>query len=142
MTPTNWLDAVWESDLPSNSKLIAAYLRKYLHGNKLMCYPSKIRIMAETGLTKKTVRKHIDHLEAEGWIKIKRSKGGTNNQYTIQGKNVTGAKCTPIRVDNDPVDRVNITPLKTNIKTNKKYITKKSVFDRLTDKNWSEGLVK
>ena len=140
MTPTNGLDAVWESDLTSSQKLLACFLRKHLHGNKSVCWPSKTRMVAETGLTKKTVRKHIDGLEDAGWISIDRSNGGRNNRYTIQGKNVTGTKSTLTRVEIAPSDGVNITPLKTNIKTNKKYISKKPVFERLKDKSWADGL--
>lgn len=142
MTPTNWLNAVWESDLTSQQKLLACFLRKHLHGNKLMCFPSKTRMVAETGLTKKTVRKHINLLEDLGWISIERSNGGRNNRYTIQGKNVTGSNSTLVRGENNPSNRGDKTPLKSNIKNNKKYNSKKDVFTRLTDTSWAGGLVK
>jgi DNA-binding transcriptional regulator PaaX len=96
-------------------------------------------MVAETGLTKKTVRKHIDGLEDSGWISIDRSNGGRNNRYTIQSKNVTGTKSALSRVEKAPSNGVNINPLKTNIKTNKKYISKKPVFERLKDKSWADG---
>ena len=83
MNPTDWLNEVWRSDLPSNSKLLAAYLRWYLHSNSQTCWPSKATIQRDTGLAKRTIQKHLVTLEQEGWITIIRSNGGHSNKYKI-----------------------------------------------------------
>ena len=55
MNPTDWLNQIWESDMPSNSKYLACFIRKFLHGDKRTCWPSKTRMVNETGLTKRTM---------------------------------------------------------------------------------------
>jgi len=143
MNPTEWLDEVWESTLPSSSKLLCAYLRKFLHNGKQTCWPSKARMMAETGLTKRTIQKHLTALDKEGWLKIDKSNGGRNNRYTIQQVlNSTGAKSDIELVLNRHLDRVKIAPLKTNRKTNRKTNGYKlDAMDRLVDRTWAEVIL-
>ncbi len=142
MNPTDWLNLIWSSDLPPNTKYIACFLRKFLHGNKLTCYPSKARMIDETGMTRRTIHIHIKNLEKFGWIKIKQSNGGHNNRYTIQhGTNQTGAKKPINEYKKAPVNTGDIAPRRINKETKKNYIKKKSSFDNLIDKEWANGLV-
>ena len=145
MNPTQWLDEIWNSDLPSNAKLIAAYLRKFLHNNKQTCYPSKSRMIKETGLTRKTIIKYVDVLVNQGWIDLNKSNGGRNNRYTIVSPNIgIGQISTLNRVKKDPVNRVKTYPLKTNKKPNKNQYYKKgkdyNSLDNLLDVSWAEKI--
>lgn len=79
----NWLEAIWCADLPSSSKLLAAYLRSFMNEKQNMAYPSISRIVYETGLSRNTVTRHIKLLESEGWLSVDHSIGGSGkcNQY-------------------------------------------------------------
>ena len=80
----DWLEAIWKTDLPSNSKYVAAYLRTYMNAKRDLCWPSVGRISKETGLSEQTVRTHIKHLETAEWLIVTRTKGGhsgTTNRY-------------------------------------------------------------
>lgn len=144
MTPTQWLDEIWQSELPSNAKLLSAYFRKFLHNNKKTCYPSKSRMIKETGLTKKTIVKHIDILVSSGWLHLDKSKGGRCNRYTITLPAGIGLKSTLNGVKKDPVDGVKTYPLKTNTKPIKKQLYRKNKnynsMDNLLDKSWADHL--
>ena len=138
MNPTDWLNQIWASDMPPNTKYLACFLRRFLHGDSRTCWPSKTRMMSETGLTKRTIRTHLANLTNYGWIDIDQSNGGRNNRYTIrQGTNSTGAIITPDRVDIAPLDGVHIAPLKSNIKSKRKNNKKMDAMDRLMDRSWS-----
>lgn len=55
-------NSIWLSNLPSSAKLVALCLVR--HSNDQFFAISKAMIMTETRLTKKTVRRHIECLEA------------------------------------------------------------------------------
>ena len=151
-TATQWLNEIWESDLPSSSKYIACYIRKFLHDGKKTCWPSKARMVAETGCTKITIKRHLDNLVKGGWLVIDQSNGGRNNRYTIQqGKNNTHAEIQTgiIQYPNGcnliPANGCDLIPLKSNIKSKEKTINKiyKStrkipMAEMLMDRSWSE----
>ena len=73
--------AVWDSDLTGSSKLLALCLIRY--GFAGSWEVPKSLIMLETNLSKKTIRKHIDQLEALGWLRVERSGGGKPNRYAV-----------------------------------------------------------
>lgn len=73
--------AVWDSGLTGSSKLLALCLiRHAFSGN---CEVPKSLIMLETNLSKKTIRNHIEKLEAHGWLMVERSGGGKPNRYGV-----------------------------------------------------------
>ena len=142
MNPTDWLNEVWRSDLPSNSKLLAAYLRWYLHSNSQTCWPSKATIQRDTGLAKRTIQKHLVNLDQEGWITIIKSNGGHSNRYKITPVlNDNGVTTTPQRVQNDTPNRCKIAPQRNKEKTNKNNIYKFDAMDRLIDRAWAGDLI-
>ncbi len=68
-----WRNMIFRySSLPSNAKLIGAYLSTWMddHGNN--CYPSVKRISHETGLSNPTTCKYIGILRDEGWLACKK----------------------------------------------------------------------
>jgi predicted transcriptional regulator len=73
--------AVWDSQLTGSSKLLALCLIRHAFAEN--CEVPKSLIMLETNLSKKTIRKHIEQLEAHGWLIVQRSGGGKPNRYTM-----------------------------------------------------------
>jgi predicted DNA-binding transcriptional regulator len=64
----DWLNTVWSTDLPANSKLVACNLRRYMNSQNDMAWPSVARIAGECGLSEQCVRKHLKILCADGWL--------------------------------------------------------------------------
>lgn len=64
----NWMNCIWSNELPSQSKLIAAYLRSHMNDNHDIAWPSLSTIQARTGLARSTVVKYIDVLCDNGWL--------------------------------------------------------------------------
>jgi DNA-binding MarR family transcriptional regulator len=64
----NWMNCIWQSDLPSHSKLISAYLRSHMNDHHDMAWPSLSTIQAKTNLSRSTVVKYIDKLCSQGWL--------------------------------------------------------------------------
>lgn len=95
LLPLDWMEAIWSTEIPSNSKLLACYLRSFMNAKSDMAWPSYSRIIAETGLKRSTVAKHFNILEEEGWIARNRGRKGKNTEYiaTIPKKitNVMGS---------------------------------------------------
>ena len=79
--PTTWLNAIWESDLPANSKFIAAFLRRYMNDIRDSAWPSLKTISEKTGLTKKTVLKYISILEEKDYLIKESGNRTTSNRY-------------------------------------------------------------
>lgn len=77
----NWLNCIWLTDLPANSKYLACYLRKFMNSNHDMAWPSYARIIDETGLSRATVAKYLKVLESEGWIKRESGNSTSNTVY-------------------------------------------------------------
>lgn len=77
----NWLNCVWESDLPPYSKYLACYLRKFMNDNQDMAWPSYDRMTYETGLARATVNKYLNTLESYGFLQIDRGKQHKNTVY-------------------------------------------------------------
>ena len=77
----DWLNCIWLTNLPANSKYLACYLRKFMNSNHDMAWPSYARIIEETGLSRATVAKYLKILESEGWIKRESGNSTSNTVY-------------------------------------------------------------
>lgn len=76
----NWMNCIWLTDLPSNAKYLSCYLRKFMNDNQDMAWPSYVRMIEETGLSRATIAKYLKLLEDEGWIQRER-ENGENTTY-------------------------------------------------------------
>jgi len=74
----DWMEFVWTNDLPSNAKLIAAYLSSYMNKHQDHAFPSLKTIEGETGLGHATVLKYLEKLESSQFL-IRKQGGGRNN---------------------------------------------------------------
>ena len=122
----DWLEAIWKTDLPSNSKYVAAYLRTYMNAKRDLCWPSVGRISKETGLSEQTVRRHLRSLEETEWLVIERTLGGhfgETNKYLanipnwFMDENFTGV--SPVHPTPVTVAPLPLQPLQSNIQLNK-----------------------
>jgi DNA-binding MarR family transcriptional regulator len=64
----NWMNCIWSTDLPSQSKLIAAYLRSHMNDHHDIAWPSLSTIQGKTNLSRSTVVKYIDILCEREWL--------------------------------------------------------------------------
>jgi hypothetical protein len=76
----DWLNTVWSTDLPANSKLVACNLRRYMNSQNDMAWPSIARIAGECGLSDQCIRKHLKLLCSEGWL----TQSGKSNLDTFK----------------------------------------------------------
>ena len=135
-----WTNELWDSDLPSSSKSIGAYLRCMMRPDQLKAWPSVPTIASKTSLSLGTVRSHLKTLERKGWIKIVARNGSSNNYILIPRQPLTPS------VTNGGTTTTDGTPSKVrgkysnNIKSN--IINKKGdAWDRLNDRSWVDGLI-
>ena len=81
----SWRHAIQESDLPSITKLVLFNLSIYMNDRGEGCFPSIEKQMEDTGLTNKTICKHIDiACKARFLCKNKHGYGGqkwARNEY-------------------------------------------------------------
>lgn len=120
----DWLELIWKTELPSNSKYVASYLRTYMNMKRDLCWPSVGRISKETGLSEQTVRAHIKRLEASGWLEVDRSEGGhsgTTNRYkaSVPDTPATIAPLQPLHPTPATVAPLPLQPLGGNKQYNK-----------------------
>jgi hypothetical protein len=80
----DWLNTLWSTNLPSNSKLIACNLRRYMNSQNDMAWPSIPRIAGECGLSEQCVRKHLKILCADGWLQQVGKSNVETNIYQAQ----------------------------------------------------------
>lgn len=78
----DWLNTIWNTDLPAHSKYLACYLRRFMNSQNDMAWPSYSRMMAETGLTQPTITKYLRLLADEGWLHIEKGSQLENTKYT------------------------------------------------------------
>jgi hypothetical protein len=80
------MTAVWKLDLDPRQKLTLLALADYADHN-WQCFPSYDKLAEKTRQSHKTVRRHIDGLVEDGWLKkdpAYRADGGSrSNMYTI-----------------------------------------------------------
>ena len=79
----DWLNTVWETDLPYQSKYLACYLRKFMNSQHDMAWPSYSRMIAETGLSRATIAKYLTVLDEAGWIVRERGSPNQNTRYIV-----------------------------------------------------------
>ena len=120
----DWLELIWKTELPSNSKYVASYLRTYMNMKRDLCWPSVGRISRETGLSEQTVRAHIKKLEAAQWLEVDRSDGGhsgTTNRYkaTVPMTPATIAPLQPLDPTPATIAPLPLQPLQRNKQCNK-----------------------
>jgi len=147
---TIWLDAIWASDLPTNSKCIAAFLRKHLHRQKYSCFPSVQTICEGCSMGKTSVHKYLNILLEKNWIARESGFKGKSNNYLILFENINSPpneRDSSHDNSNSPPDeqsefaaRTLITNIKTNIKNNEERKVKKDIVTRHFDSSWSEGI--
>jgi len=76
----DWLNCIWKTDLPSNAKYVACYLRKFMNSNQDMAWPSYARMVDETNLSKGCIAKYLGVLQESGWL-LRISGNGYNTTY-------------------------------------------------------------
>ena len=93
----DWLNTLWETDLPPSSKLVACCLRRYMNAQNDMAWPSVARITGECGFkSDRTTQEHLKKLCSEGWLQVK----GKSNSGTIIYQTATPAKIAPPAINN------------------------------------------
>lgn len=147
---TIWLDAIWDSDLPTHSKCIAAFLRKHLFYEKCSCFPSVQTIADGCSMGKTSVHKYINILLDKNWMARESGFKGKSNNYLILFENIDSPSDEGDSSHDDnssPPDELSgfaqrtlITNIKTNIKTNEKGKVKKDILTRHLDNSWSDGI--
>lgn len=75
-----WRDAVRDSDLPAAVRLVALALSTRMSSSG-SAYPSKERIATDCGLSKRTIDRAIETLEAARLLAVSRSTGRSSNRY-------------------------------------------------------------
>lgn len=81
-----WRNALLSSDAPSTRRWVLVALSLYARKDGTGAHPSQRRLAADTGLSERVVRDHLQEAEAEGWIR--REIGGTgrawrHHRYTL-----------------------------------------------------------
>ena len=146
----NWMNCIWLTDLPSNSKYLACYLRKFMNDNQDMAWPSYARMIEETGLSRATVAKYLKLLEEEGWIQRER-ENGENTTYIAklpraleQGVRNLDSSLTELVQQANYTSLTGELPLVQELNTNKQCNKQenKQDIDRLFEEFWSAGMRK
>ena len=65
--------------------LVYVAIRRYMNKNTMKCFPSLVRIMQDTGLSKPTVRKTIKQIVAKGYMETE-SVPGHGTTYTFNNE--------------------------------------------------------
>jgi hypothetical protein len=76
----DWRDAVRDSELKPNPKLVAFALSTYMNRDGA-CWPAKDTLAAATSLSKRAVDSAIGKLVLFGFLLVTRSRGRTSNRY-------------------------------------------------------------
>ena len=146
----NWMNCIWLTDLPSNSKYLACYLRKFMNDNQDMAWPSYARMIEETGLSRATVAKYLKLLEEEGWIQRER-ENGENTTYIAklpraleQGVRNLDSSLTELVQQANYTSLTGELPLVQELNTNKQCNKQenKQYIDQLFEKFWYAGMRK
>ena len=80
-----WMEFVWDADLTTKAKVVAAYLARCMNKDHHVAWPSLELLAAKTGLSRRSVIYALDELEGQGWIT--RDVGGpglgSNRYYAV-----------------------------------------------------------
>jgi hypothetical protein len=94
----DWLNTIWETNLPPSAKLVACCLRRYMNSQNDMAWPAVGRITGECGFkSDRTTQAHLKTLCEEGWLSIV----GTGPHGTIKYQAATPAKIAPPQITTD-----------------------------------------
>lgn len=96
----DWLNSIWESDIPHQCKYLACYLRKFMNRQSAKAWPSYKRIIDETGLSRMTVSRYMKALEDAGWIIRQKGRTGKNTIYIAK---IPEGKAVKVVPDSDHV---------------------------------------
>lgn len=66
----SWRSAIVTSQLPSQARLVALCLSLHMNERGGSCYPSQATLARETGIGERQVRRHLQTLRQEQWIKV------------------------------------------------------------------------
>lgn len=92
----SWRHAVGKSGLPPITRLVLHTLGLKMDSTGGSCYPPITELVELTGLDKKTVIKHLEIAEANGWIEVSqhgfRGQKWKRNEYVARwpGRDLTG----------------------------------------------------
>ena len=150
--PTHWLNVIRESSLKSQTKHLACVIRSYLNDDACECWPAIKTIARQMSTSNKTIIFHMKILEDEGYIYVKRTKGGFKNvnHYFIKlPDNYEIEKPLPSYTHNsERTTSETVTQLHRNKQFNKqknkqlnKYPKKGNSYENLIDKSWADGLL-
>ncbi len=67
--PTTWLNAIWDAEITSTQKLVAAHLRRYMTDDNNSAFPSVKTIAKKCGLSTRTVQRTLQSLVELGYLK-------------------------------------------------------------------------
>ena len=73
-----------QPDLDPKDKLIYLAIRRYMNSSTMECFPSYAKITEDTGAAAKTIKKSVDNLIREGYLKTR--KEGKKIIYTFNNK--------------------------------------------------------
>lgn len=95
----SWEQAVCRSDLQSTTRHVLLTLATYAGRQGASIFPSVKTLCRDTGLSKRTVQKHLKLAEEAGWISrvTRQSDSGRqqSNQYVLAGPEGEGASGAP-----------------------------------------------
>lgn len=134
----DWQETILKTDLPHQAKYLALYLRTYMNAKQDVAWPSLSRIVGETGLSKSTVARYLNVLEAEGWIQREKGNSKRSTRYHAV---LPGSVTQTLRSVTQTLGVVSERhPNKqSNKQTNNRGSTRmRSLQDDLTDKSWAD----
>lgn len=101
-----WRSAICDSGLPATTRHVALTLSLHMNERGGSCFPGAVALAAETGLSERAVRSHLNELVRAGWIRITEHgglKGGHRRANAYEA--TTPAPPAPIRrIMGDPDD--------------------------------------
>lgn len=103
----SWRQAVLDTDLEANTKLVLLVLSTFMNDHGTGCYPSMDTIAAKSGLSKRSVITHIQNAVEAGFIVVKqhgfKGREWRTNDYRIAfPKAERGATAAPASAEEKP----------------------------------------
>lgn len=88
-----WMEFVWDADLTTKAKAVAAYLARCMNKDHHVAWPSLESLAGKTGLSRRSVIYALDELDGRGWItKDVGGPGlGSNRYYAVFPKQIEAA---------------------------------------------------
>jgi DNA-binding MarR family transcriptional regulator len=74
---------ICDPDVLTSAKVLAVRLYQYQNAVTGACFPGVNRLARDIGLSSRTVRKLLRHLEERGWVRTEISKGPRGRTSTI-----------------------------------------------------------